>query len=155
MVDDLNFDGKTKFIKTVARIKPRRNFWDSRKIGIGPPPIKTEYGWLVIYQGVGEQDPGRYKIGAMLLDLNDPAKVIARAATPILEPEEHYENGGWKYGVVYPCGAVIIEDKLFVYYGGADAYVGVAAANLKEFIDSLINKKSPKVNTISSINITK
>lgn len=154
-VDDLNFDGKTKFIKTVAKIKPRRNYWDSRKIGIGPPPIKTPYGWLVIYQGVGEQDPGRYKIGAMLLDLNDPAKVVARAAKPILEPEEHYENGGWKFGVVYPCGAVVIGDKLFVYYGGADAYVGVAAADLDEFLKNLVGKKSPKVEKISSVMISK
>jgi predicted GH43/DUF377 family glycosyl hydrolase len=153
-VDDLNFDGKSKFIKTVAKIKPRRNYWDSRKIGIGPPPIKTPYGWLVIYQGVGEQDPGRYKIGAMLLDLENPAKVIARASRPILEPEEHYENGGWKYGVVYPCGAVVIGTKLFVYYGGADAYVGVAAADLDEFIKSLKDKKSPKIEKISSLKIT-
>lgn len=155
LVDDLNFDGKTKFLKTVARIKPRRKYWDSRKVGIGPPPLKTDKGWLVIYQGVGEQDPGRYKIGAMLLDINDPSKVIARAAKPILEPEEHYENGGWKHGVVYPCGAVIISDKLFVYYGGADAYVGVAAADLNEFLNKLTGKKSPKVERISSVIIEK
>jgi predicted GH43/DUF377 family glycosyl hydrolase len=154
-VDDLNFDGKTKWIKPVDRIKPRRNYWDSRKIGIGPPPIKTPLGWLVIYQGVGEQDPGRYKIGAMLLDLEKPSRVIARAAKPILEPEEHYENGGWKHGVVYPCGAVIINDKLFVYYGGADAYVSVAAADLTDFLNALINKKDIKVEKISSVIISK
>lgn len=153
-VDDLNFDGKSKWLKTIHRIKPRRNYWDSRKIGIGPPPIKTPLGWLVIYQGVGEQDPTRYKIGAMLLDLNDPAKVIARAKKPILEPEEHYENGGWKRGVVYPCGAVIINDKLFVYYGGADAFVGVAAADLTDFLNSLIKKKEPRVERVSSVIIT-
>jgi predicted GH43/DUF377 family glycosyl hydrolase len=154
-VDDLNFDGKNKFLKTEARIKPRRKYWDSRKVGIGPPPIKTDYGWLVIYQGVGEQDPGRYKIGAMLLDLNNPAKVIARASKPILEPEEYYENGGWKHGVVYPCGAVVISDMLFVYYGGADAYVGVAAAKLDDFLKTLVGKKSPKVEKISSVIIDK
>jgi predicted GH43/DUF377 family glycosyl hydrolase len=79
--------------------------------------MKTKYGWLIIYQAVGTNDESRYKIGAMLLDLKDPTKVLARTKTPILEPLALYENEGCKFGVVYPCGAVIIDDRLFVYYG--------------------------------------
>ncbi|KXK09956.1 MAG: Beta-1,4-mannooligosaccharide phosphorylase [Microgenomates bacterium OLB23] len=115
-VDSLNFDGTT-FLEGAHKIMPRPDKWDSRKIGAGPPPLKTEYGWLLIYQSVGNQDPGRYKIGAMLLDLNDPTQVLYRANNPILSPEAWYENEGFKSGVVYPCGAVIKDGILFVYYG--------------------------------------
>lgn len=135
-VDDLSFDGTT-FLKGEHKISPRFDKWDSRKIGAGAPPLKTKYGWLLIYQSVGEQDSGRYKIGAMLLDLKDPAKVLYRSQSPILEPDASYENDGFKAGVIYPCGAVIIDKTLFVYYGGADSYVCVATANLDEFLDEL------------------
>ncbi|OGE31327.1 hypothetical protein A2631_05920 [Candidatus Daviesbacteria bacterium RIFCSPHIGHO2_01_FULL_44_29] len=135
-VDSLEFDGTT-WLKGRYKISPRPNMWDSRKIGAGAPPIKTKDGWLLIYQSVGNQDPGKYKIGAMLLDLDDPTKVLYRSNAPILEPDERYENEGFKSGVVYPCGAVVIKETLFVYYGGADSYVCVATANLNEFLSEL------------------
>jgi beta-1,2-mannobiose phosphorylase / 1,2-beta-oligomannan phosphorylase len=135
-VNNLNFDG-TSWLKGEHKISPRTKKWDSRKIGAGAPPLRTKYGWLLIYQSVGEQDPGRYKIGAMLLDLKDPTKVLHRSQSPILEPDEVYENSGFKAGVVYPCGAVIINDILYVYYGAADSYVCVATANLEEFLKEL------------------
>lgn len=136
-VDDLNFDGKTRWLRGDFKIKPRAEYWDSRKVGAGAPPIKTKAGWLLIYQGIGERDPGRYKIGAMLLDLKDPTKVIYRADEPLLEPVERYENEGWKAGVVYPCGAVVIGERLFVYYGGADKVTCVASADLNDFLKKL------------------
>jgi hypothetical protein len=111
--------------------------WDSLKVGCGPPPIKTKEGWLLIYQAVCKLDGSCYKIGAMLLDLKDPTKVLARTRSPILEPIANYENEGWKAGVVYPCGAVIIKDRLFVYYGGADTVVCVATAKLQQFLEHL------------------
>ncbi len=135
-VDTLAFDG-TSWLKGEHKIGPRPNMWDSRKIGAGAPPLKTKDGWLLIYQSVGNQDSGRYKIGAMLLDLNDPSKVLHRSNAPILEPVEAYENDGFKSGVVYPCGAIIKEGTLYVYYGGADSYVCVATANLDEFLREL------------------
>lgn len=135
-VDSLNFDG-TYWLKGEYKISPRKDKWDSRKIGAGAPPLRTKYGWLLIYQSVGEQDPGRYKIGAMLLDLSDPTKVLYRSQSPILEPEESYENDGFKAGVIYPCGAVIIDKTLYVYYGSADSYVCAATANLEEFLKEL------------------
>ena len=118
-------------------ITPRRLFWDSRKVGAGAPPIKTDKGWLLIYHAIGEEDPGRYKMGAMLLDIADPTKVLARSFRPILEPEEHYENEGYKYGVAYPCGAVVVDNNLLVYYGGADTVTCVAKAELSSFLGEL------------------
>ncbi|MDD5502809.1 MAG: hypothetical protein PHH26_05015, partial [Candidatus Thermoplasmatota archaeon] len=118
-VDDLEFDGN-RYLKGEYAIKPTENGWDSRKIGVGPPPIKTKDGWLVIYQAVGDKDPHyRYKIGAMLLDARDPTKVLFRTKEPILEPSERYEMEGFKPGVTYPCGAVVIGGDLHVYYGSA------------------------------------
>ena len=134
-VDDLTFDNK--FLTGQHKIPPRYDAWDSRKLGAGAPPIKTKDGWLLIYQAVDDRDPGKYKIGAMLLDLNDPSKVLYRANNPILEPTEWYENEGFKAGVTYPCGAVIMNDKLMVYYGGADTVMCVASAPLDKFLAEL------------------
>ena len=136
-VDDLDFDGTTRWLKGEFKIRPRAAYWDSRKVGAGAPPIKTKDGWLLIYQAVGERDPGCYKVGAMLLDLKDPTRVLARSGKPILEPEAWYENEGWKAGVVYPCGAVVIRDRLLVYYGGADRVTCVASAKLDAILDQL------------------
>jgi predicted GH43/DUF377 family glycosyl hydrolase len=134
--DSLEFDGKTH-IKSYYRSELRKDYWDSLVRGVGPPPIKTEDGWLVFYQAIDNYDPGKYKLGAMLLDLNDPTKVLYRSNKPILEPLERYENEGYKSGVAYTCGAVVIDDQLFVYYGGADTYVCVATKNLNEFLNEL------------------
>jgi predicted GH43/DUF377 family glycosyl hydrolase len=145
-VDDLDFDGETRWLQSRAHIKPRKDsFWDSRKVGAGPPPIKTAAGWLLIYQAIGERDSNRYKIGAMLLDLKDPAKVIARSDKPLLEPEARYENEGWKSGVVYPCGAAVIKDRLYVYYGGADMFTCVASIKLEELLDKLGGQQKNRV----------
>jgi predicted GH43/DUF377 family glycosyl hydrolase len=140
-VDDLDFDGATRWLKGEFRVRPRASYWDSRKVGAGAPPIKTEDGWLLIYNGVGERDPGRYKIGAMLLDLKNPAKVLSRSEKPILEPQVWYENEGWKSGIVYPCGAVVIKDRLLVYYGGADRVTCVASIKLDELLDHLVGTR--------------
>jgi predicted GH43/DUF377 family glycosyl hydrolase len=102
-VDDLDFGGN-QYLKGEYAIKPTKNGWDSRKIGVGAPPIKTKDGWLLIYQAVGDKDPHyRYKIGAMLLDARDPTKVLFRSKEPILEPREWYEMEGFKPGVTYPA----------------------------------------------------
>lgn len=136
-VDDLDaFDGST-FLKGEYAIRPTRTGWDNRKVGAGAPPIKTKDGWLLIYHSVGEADPGKYKMGAMLLDLQDPTKVLYRTVSPILAPDENAENEGWKSGVAYPCGAVILNDLLYVYYGGADTVVCAATANIDEFLKEL------------------
>jgi len=138
-VDDLEFDGKSRWLTGQYEIPARALSldWDSRKVGCGPPPLKTKDGWLLIYQAVGVCGEYRYKIGAMLLDLKDPTNVLARSRKPILEPDVWYENEGLKAGVVYPCGAVIINKDLFVYYGGADMVVCAASVKLNGFLEQL------------------
>ena len=104
--------------------------WESEKIGIAGPPLKTTAGWLLIYHGVC---PGpRYSLGAALLDLQDPTQVIARQTAPILEPELPWEIHGYVPNVVFSCGQVIVDDTLYVYYGGADRVIGVATATQKQ-----------------------
>ena len=113
--------------------------WDSWFRGVGPAPIKTKYGWLVIYQAMDYRNADRYRIGAMILDEKDPTKVLFRSNQPILEPDEWYENEGYKSGVVYSCGAVIKDKQLFVYYGGADKVSCVATANLDKFLQEVVH----------------
>lgn len=146
-VDSLDFDGDT-YLKGEYMIRPRRDQWDSRKVGAGPPPMKTKDGWLLIYHAVDNRDAGRYKIGAMLLDLNDPTRVLARTNHPIITPTEWYENEGFKAGVAYPCGAVIKQNTLFIYYGGADSVVCVAQANLDKFLTDLKQQKTPRLSNV-------
>jgi beta-1,2-mannobiose phosphorylase / 1,2-beta-oligomannan phosphorylase len=136
-VDDLDFDGKTRWLEGHFKISVKNSSWDNLKVAAGPPPIKTKDGWLFIYHAIDVKDDGRYKIGAMLLDIKEPMRVLARTKQPILEPLEIYENEGLKAGVVYPCGAVVLSDRLFVYYGGADMVTCVATANINELLTSL------------------
>ena len=153
-VDSLdNFDGEEIFLKDLHRIKPREGAWDAGKFSFGASPIKTKEGWLVIYHAVtGRQEwqgsDLRYKIGAMLLDLEHPEKVICRSSKPILEPDFDYENSGWKAGIVYPCGAVVRDGELLVYYGGADTVTCVASAPIDEFLETLLHSGDPELQEI-------
>jgi predicted GH43/DUF377 family glycosyl hydrolase len=118
---------------------PRKDNWDNVKLGISAPPLETSDGWLLLYHAVS--DPGfKYAIGAMLLDFADPFTILARTDYPILEPEMSYELVGQVNNVVFPCGAVIIDEQLFVYYGGADSVVGVATMRLQALLDRLQGK---------------
>lgn len=145
-------DGK-KFIKSNnTRPIDNNRTWDSWFRGIGPTPIKTKDGWLVLYHAMDHKNPDRYRMGALLLDLNDPTKILYRSNNPILEPEESYENYGHKWGVIYACGAVIKKNNLYVYYGGADKYVCVASVKLNELIDSLKEDKIIKLKNITEAN---
>lgn len=149
-VDDLSsFDGETFFLQGEHKISPSPLSWDSKKISVASAPIKTKYGWLAIYHAVGYQEPLRYKIGAMLLDLDDPTKVLKRSRKPILEPETEYENSGHKYGVLYPGGANIKNGTLFVYYGGSDKYTCVATAPFEQFLNQLMTSEEPKIKKVT------
>ncbi|OGD86848.1 hypothetical protein A2164_01355 [Candidatus Curtissbacteria bacterium RBG_13_35_7] len=150
-VDSLEFDGQT-FLANEHKIESRKDYWDSRKVGVGPPPLKTADGWLMIYQAVGNHDPGRYKIGAMLLSLTDPTHVLYRTREPVLEPDKWYENDGFKSGVTYPCGSVILGNKLIVYYGGSDSYVCGATCDINKFVKELKLNHPVHLNPISQIN---
>jgi len=123
-----------KRIEANAILKPERK-WEAQKVGIGPPPIRTNAGWLLIYHGV---DPNTvYRAGAALLDLEDPCRVIARTEEPILEPEESYERIGVVSNVVFPEGAVVTDDLLRIYYGGADRVVCSATISMKQLMELL------------------
>jgi predicted GH43/DUF377 family glycosyl hydrolase len=153
-VDDLNFDEEHNWLKGEYSIKVRPDKWDSRKIGAGAPPIKTKDGWLLIYYGVDDRDASKYHIGAMLLDLKHPEKVLYRSDEPILRPSEEYENTGFKPGIAYPCGAVVKNNELLVYYGGADSVVCVATAHLDTFLSELKAHKPTHLHTISIREVT-
>lgn len=124
----------------------REGVWDSFVRGAGPPPVRTDRGWLLLYHAIDKRDPGRYKLGAMLLDINDPTKVLHRSVAPVLAPDEHYENHG-KPGIVYACGAVVRDGTLLIYYGGADKVVCVATAPLEPFLDALVSGSQPTITT--------
>jgi predicted GH43/DUF377 family glycosyl hydrolase len=102
------------------------------RIGAGAPPIKTEKGWLLIYHGVDED--GVYRLGAALLSLDDPSKLLYRHPEHILEPEADYEIRGEVPRVVFACGACEVRNKYFVYYGGADSVVCVATVDKEEML---------------------
>ncbi len=146
-LDNLNFK---EYLKGHYFIPPRKKFWDSKKVGAGAPPMETNDGWLLIYQSVGHQDSSRYKIGAMMLDRDNPEKVLYRTHTAIIEPSERYENEGFKAGVVYPCGAVIKDNSLHVYYGGADTVVCAAKADLNTFLNEMKRNREPKLTKVTS-----
>ncbi|NOR88003.1 MAG: glycosidase [Bacteroidales bacterium] len=119
-------------------LRPNNGQWNNDKIGGGPPPIKTPEGWLVIYHGVTINSPeGKefYSLSAMLLDLEDPSKIIANK-TPILFPEEDYETSAFVKNVVFSNGAVYLEKtkELLVYYGAGDESIGLAKVFLPDFL---------------------
>ena len=112
--------------------------WQSTKIGAGPTPIETDAGWLVLYHGVLTSCNGFvYSMGAALLDLDEPWKVVARGSDYLLAPHVPYEQIGDVPNVVFPCAALVDreEDRLSIYYGGADTVVCLAHAHLSEVLD--------------------
>ncbi|MBU4501279.1 MAG: glycosidase [Nanoarchaeota archaeon] len=112
--------------------------WEQEKLGAGPPPIRTEKGWLLIYHSVSyDEGIKKYHAGAALLDLNDPSKVIGRTKNPILDPERDYEVSGDVSNVVFPEGIVVRGDELLVYYGAADKTCCLATCNLNELVNSI------------------
>jgi len=145
-LDDLEFRN-SNYLKSYynGQIKSGKNQWESWLKGVGPIPLKTKYGWLIFYHALEKEEFNKYKVGAMLLDLNNPTQIIARANKPVLEPDADYENNGYKPGIVYASGAVIKDDNLLVYYGGSDSYVCVAYADFEEFLGKLIKHEVPQL----------
>lgn len=135
--DSLDFDG-VEPIHSEYQCSGNARSWDNRLRGAGPPPIRTDAGWLLLYHAMDCHDPGRYKVGAMLLALDDPTQIIGRLPYPLIEPDARYENEGFKQGVIYVCGAALIEGRLFVYYGGADTVVCAATLLLADLLAQLL-----------------
>ncbi len=116
----------------------RGSWWDANKIGLSPPPLRTEEGWLILYHGVRTTAGGcLYRLGLALLDLEDPTRLIARSSEWVFAPEEDYEIVGDVDKVVFPCGWVAEGDELRLYYGGADKCLALATARISELLEWL------------------
>ena len=137
-VDNFDAFNGSKYIKSqnAPTQGGRKDFWDNWMRGSAAPPLKTKKGWLLLYHAMDRNDPNKYKLGAMLLDLENPTKILYRSPTPLLSPDMQYENDS-KPGVIYASGAVVMGDELHVYYGGGDKYICAAHANLNELLDWL------------------
>lgn len=105
-------------------------------MGFNIPPIRTPHGWLCIYHAVGLDK--YYRLGAVLLDIEDPSIVRHRTPDWLMQPEADYEIEGFYRGVCFPCGAVVIDGTLFVYYGGGDKYCAAATCSLEELVQHLL-----------------
>ena len=113
----------------------RPGMWDSARVGAGAEPIWTERGWLVIYHGANEES--RYCLGALLLDLDNPGKVLARSQEPIMEPLEPYERTGFFGNVVFTNGHTLDGDTITLYYGASDEVICGAYLSVQQILDTL------------------
>lgn len=116
-------------------VRTRVGSWDSARVGAGAAPIKTDKGWLEIYHGANYEH--KYCLGAFLLDLNDPSKVLARTEDPIMVPKENYELTGFFGHVVFTNGHIVDGDTITIYYGAADEHVCGARFSMREIFAAL------------------
>lgn len=134
---DLKYWGCHKIL-----IPVRPGWWDSSRVGLGPQPIETSEGWLIIYHGVRVTASGSiYRVGLALLDLDEPWKIIRRCDNWVFGPHEPYERVGDVPGVTFPTG-VVVNDKtneVQMYYGAADTTVCMATANINDLLDLVMN----------------
>ncbi len=129
--DDLVYWGHS-----VVLMIPRGGFWDSSKIGVACPPIEIDQGWLLIYYGEKETSAGPlFRLGAALLDAEDPSRVIARSNIPILSPRENYERIGNIRNLVFSCGALFEENRILkIYYGASDSCICLGTVELESIL---------------------
>jgi len=132
-----SYDMKTWF-GSKSIMNPRNGAWDGVKVGIAGPPIEIDEGWLQIYHGVDENRV--YRLGVLLLDRDDPEKIIYRSADPILKPYEAYERQGQVPNVVFSCGAVKRGDRLQLSYGASDTVIAVSNHYLDEILSPYLSK---------------
>ncbi len=125
-------DDLQRWFDIKAIIGPRLGKWDCLKVGAAGPPIEISEGWLFIYHGVNFERV--YRLGAIILDRNEPERVIYRSENPILEPTTDFERYGRVPNVVFSCGAILMDNQLLMYYGGADTVLCVATYDLAELI---------------------
>lgn len=130
---DLLHWGNHKCIATT-----RSTMWDSARVGAGASPIKTSEGWLEIYHGANKEN--RYCLGALLLDLHDPSRVIARSSEPIMVPSAGYEMTGFFGKVIFTNGHVVEGDRIHMYYGASDEVICGAELSIAEILDSLLTR---------------
>lgn len=113
------------------------NWWDNTSVGSNGVPIETEHGWLCFYHAYDTH--GVYRLGVLLADRNDPAKILSRPGAPILWPEELWETKGDVPNVVFSNANILVGDTVYVYYGGADHVIGLATCKLADLLDFVLN----------------
>jgi len=119
--------------------------WEDNRIGGSTPPIRTPQGWLVLYHGVETQNAALrrvcYRVGALLLDLDDPTKVLARTSNFLMEPETYYEKFGlYIPNVIFPTANIVKDGLLYVYYGVCDTAIALATVPLDELMAHLLQQ---------------
>jgi beta-1,2-mannobiose phosphorylase / 1,2-beta-oligomannan phosphorylase len=123
-------------------LQPREGaWWDSLRIGLGPPPLKTDHGWLLIYHGVKETVAGAlYRVGLALVDLEEPTRLLHRAPDWVFAPLESYEREGDVPNTVFPCGLVHDDEagEVRLYYGAADTTICLATASLDSLLETVL-----------------
>ncbi len=127
---DGEFWGKHKVLAA-----SRAGMWDEERVGAGCAPIETDQGWLAIYHGCDAK--GCYRLGALLLDLQDPSIVLARSVTPIMEPSLPFEQEGFFSQCVFTNGHVVDGDRVRLYYGAADTVVGAGDISIAAILERL------------------
>lgn len=140
---DLEYWGEHRRVLTTRQ----GGWWDSGKVGLSPPPIETEEGWLLLYHGVRYTASGAiYRVGLALLDLEQPEICLIRGEDWVFGPETDYERGGDVENVVFPCGFTVGEDgdTLNIYYGAADTSIGLATASTRRLLEALKESGSPE-----------
>lgn len=116
------------------------SWWDAYKVGLGPQPVLTKDGWLIIYHGVRTTAAGSiYRLGLAMLDLDDPTKIIKRCDEWVFGPQEIYERIGDVPDVTFPCGVVVKDDQLIMYYGAADTSMAIATASMSDVLEYIKN----------------
>jgi predicted GH43/DUF377 family glycosyl hydrolase len=117
-------------------IRPRDNAWENERIGGGAPCLRTHQGWLQIYHAASQDST--YRLFTLLLDLEEPGRVLKRASRPLLEPETDYETKGFFGRVVFCNGVVPFDDgRVWIYYGAADQTTCLAETTVDELLASL------------------
>lgn len=136
--EDLVYWGNSEVV-----LSPRPGHWDSNRVGNAVPPFRLKDGrWLVIYYGIKETSAGPlFRIGAIFLDPDNPAKVIGRTNIPILSPRERYERVGDIPNLIFSCGAIMEDEKLFLYYGGSDSCICLGSTTVDEIDQECLKSK--------------
>jgi predicted GH43/DUF377 family glycosyl hydrolase len=131
--DDLVYWGDSRLL-----VSPRGGFWDWSRVGAGPPPVRIEEGWLLIYYGVKKTSAGDlFRLGAAILDGDDPAKVVGRSNIPVLSPREDYERIGDLMNIIFSTGAIVGSDgNVQIFYGGADSCVCLGTTTVAEIVET-------------------
>jgi predicted GH43/DUF377 family glycosyl hydrolase len=131
-VKDLSRDNAHLY-RCVEMMQPKAGTWESLRIGLAATPLEVDEGYLMFYHGVSQDKT--YSVGVALLDKKDPTIVLSRTVEPIFYPKEDFEKNGLIPNVVFPCGAVLRDKTVYLYYGGADTVTHVATASLDKIME--------------------